>query len=46
MDMTIRGLGLSEREEDQIVAFLQTMTDGYTRPYTDFDMFTGSCPKP
>ena len=44
MDMTIGSLGLSEEEEDQLVAFLQTLTDGYTRLYTDVDTFTGSCP--
>jgi CheB methylesterase len=29
--------------EDQIVAFLQTLTDGYTTPYPDKDTFTGAC---
>jgi cytochrome c peroxidase len=42
-DMTIGNLGLSDLEEDQIVAFLRTLTDGFTRPYTDFNQFTGSC---
>jgi cytochrome c peroxidase len=42
-DMTIGHLGLSDTEENQVVAFLQTLTDGFTRPYTDFDTFTGSC---
>jgi cytochrome c peroxidase len=45
-DMTIGNLGLSEEEEDQIVAFLRTLTDGHTRPYTDFNTFTGRCPGP
>jgi cytochrome c peroxidase len=45
IDMTIGSLGLSDRQEHQIVAFLQILTDGYTRPYTDFDTFTGSCPQ-
>lgn len=43
-DMTIGNLGLTDAEEDQLVAFLQTLTDGYTRPYTDFNTFTGKCP--
>jgi cytochrome c peroxidase len=43
MDMTIGKLGLTDREEDQIVAFMQTLTDGYTRPYPDRDTFTGTC---
>jgi cytochrome c peroxidase len=42
-DMTIGNLGLTDQEEDQLVAFLRTLTDGYTRPYTDFNMFTGTC---
>ena len=29
VNKTIGRLGLSEREEDQIVAFLKTLTDGY-----------------
>lgn len=44
MDMTIGHLGLTDEEENQLVAFLQTLTDGYTRPYTDFHTFTGRCP--
>jgi cytochrome c peroxidase len=44
VDMTVGSLGLSDAEEDQIVAFLRTLTDGYTRPYTDFNTFTGTCP--
>jgi cytochrome c peroxidase len=43
IDMTIGNLGLTDREEDQIVAFLQTLTDGYTRPYPDINTFTGKC---
>jgi cytochrome c peroxidase len=43
-DMTIGNLGLTDAEEDQLVAFLRTLTDGYTRPYTDFNTFTGKCP--
>jgi cytochrome c peroxidase len=42
-DMTIGMLGLSDTEENQIVAFLQTLTDGYTTPYPDIDKYTGVC---
>jgi cytochrome c peroxidase len=43
LDMTTGNLGLSDKEEDQIVAFLQTLTDGFTRPYPDRNTFTGVC---
>jgi cytochrome c peroxidase len=43
IDMTSGNLGLTEKEEDQIVAFLQTLTDGYTKPYPNRDTFTGTC---
>ncbi len=43
IDMTTGKLGLTDREENQIVAFLQTLTDGFTRPYPDSDKFTGAC---
>jgi cytochrome c peroxidase len=43
IDMTIGDLGLSDHEEDLIVVFLRTLTDGFTRPYTNIDTFTGSC---
>jgi len=43
MDMTIGNLGLTDKEEDQIVAFLQTLSDGYTRPYPDVNTYSGSC---
>jgi cytochrome c peroxidase len=42
-DMTVGKLGLTDQEEDQIVAFLQTLTDGFTRPYPDMNTFTGVC---
>jgi len=32
VDQTVGRLGLADREEDQIVAFLKTLTDGYTLP--------------
>ena len=41
-DMTFGNLGLTDGEEDQIVAFLQTLTDGFTTPYPDHDAYTGS----
>ena len=43
MDMTIGKLGLTDAEENQIVAFLQTLSDGYTRPYPDINTYTGVC---
>ena len=43
IDMTTGNLGLTDHEEDQIVAFLQTLTDGYTTPYPDSDTYTGVC---
>jgi cytochrome c peroxidase len=43
IDMTSGNLGLTDKEEDQIVAFLQTLTDGFTRPYPNMDTFTGKC---
>src|SRR5258706_6920315 len=43
IDMTTGMLGLTDQEENQIVAFLQTLTDGYTRPYPNSDTFTGAC---
>ena len=36
-------LGLTDKEEDQIVAFLEPLTDGYTAPYPNSDTFTGNC---
>jgi cytochrome c peroxidase len=43
IDMTTGNLGLTDQEEDQIVTFLQTLSDGYTTPYPDINTFTGSC---
>jgi cytochrome c peroxidase len=43
IDMTTGNLGLTSLEENQIVAFLQTLTDGFTRPYPNSDTFTGIC---
>jgi cytochrome c peroxidase len=43
IDMTTGKLGLTDKEEDQIVAFLETLTDGFTTLYPDRDKFTGAC---
>jgi cytochrome c peroxidase len=43
IDMTSGNLGLTDKEEDQIVKFLQTLSDGFTSPYVNADTFTGSC---
>ena len=32
-----------DKEENQIVKFLQTLSDGFTRPYPNSDTFTGAC---
>jgi cytochrome c peroxidase len=41
--MTVGKLGLTDEEENQIVAFLKTLTDGYTTPYPDINTYTGTC---
>ena len=43
IDTTTGNLGLTDQEENQIVAFMQALTDGFTRPYPDRDKFTGAC---
>jgi cytochrome c peroxidase len=43
LDTTTGMLGLTDQEEDQIVAFLQILTDGFTAPYPNSDTFTGRC---
>jgi cytochrome c peroxidase len=43
IDMTTGNLGLTDQEEDLIVVFLQTLTDGFTRPYPNLNTFTGTC---
>jgi hypothetical protein len=45
IDTTSGNLGLTDKEEDQIVAFLETLSDGFTRPYPNMDTFTGACMK-
>src|ERR1700732_3606631 len=43
--MTTGNLGLTDEEENQIVKFLETLSDGFTRPYRNRDTFTGACMK-
>jgi cytochrome c peroxidase len=43
IDMTSGNLGLTDQEENQIVQFLETLSDGFTRPYLNIDTFTGAC---
>jgi cytochrome c peroxidase len=43
IDMTVGNLMLSDTEENQIVAFLGTLSDGFTTPYPDINTFTGQC---
>jgi cytochrome c peroxidase len=43
VDMTTGMLGLTDTEENQIVAFLKTLNDGYTTPYPDVGTYTGTC---
>ena len=49
MDMTVGKLGLTDTEENQIVAFMQTLTDGFNpanpnvSTYPDINTFTGTC---
>ena len=42
-DMTVGKLGLTDAEENQIVAFLQTLNDGFTTPFPDIGTYTGAC---
>jgi cytochrome c peroxidase len=43
VDTTTGNLGLSDTEENQIVAFLQALNDGYTTPFPDINTYTGTC---
>src|SRR6266481_3972714 len=43
IDMTVGNLGLTDAEEDLVVTFMQTLTDGFTTPYPDRNTFTGTC---
>ena len=42
-DMTTGNLGLTDAEENQIVAFLQTLSDGFTTPYPYIGTYQGAC---
>jgi cytochrome c peroxidase len=43
IDHTVGSLGLTDHEEDQIVAFMETLSDGFTKAYPDVNTFTGNC---
>jgi len=43
IDMTSGNLGLTDEEENQIVAFLQTLSDGFTKSYPNSDVYMGAC---
>jgi len=43
IDMTTGSLGLTDKEENQVVAFLQMLSDGYSTPYPNANTFTGKC---
>src|SRR5260370_12081818 len=43
IDCTTGSLGLTDMEENQVVAFLQTLTDGFTVPFPNINTFTGTC---
>jgi cytochrome c peroxidase len=41
--MTVGDLELTDEEENQIVAFLETLIDGYTTSYPDINTYTDKC---
>ena len=43
VDMTVGKIGLTNHEEDLIVTFLQTLTDGFIAPYPDIKAYSGKC---
>src|SRR5205085_1610803 len=43
LDHTVGHLGLTDHEEDLIVMFMQTLTDGFTKPYPNINTYTGKC---
>jgi cytochrome c peroxidase len=43
VNTTFGNLGLTDQEENLIVTFMLTLTDGFTTPYPDIDTFTGQC---
>jgi len=42
-DMTVGKLNLTDHEEDLIVIFLETLTDGFTTAFPDRNTFRGTC---
>jgi hypothetical protein len=43
VDMTVGKLGLTDQEENQLVAYLLTLTDGFSRTYPNQDVYSGQC---
>jgi cytochrome c peroxidase len=43
LDHTVGHLGLTDHEEELIVIFMQTLTDGFTKPYPNINTYTGTC---
>jgi cytochrome c peroxidase len=43
IDMTVGNLGLTDQEENEVVAVMQAATDGFDEPYPNIDTFTGTC---
>jgi len=43
IDMTVGKLNLTDHEEDLIVTFLETLTDGFTTPFPDRNTYRGKC---
>ncbi len=43
IDCTTGNLGLTDREEDLIVIFLETLTDGFITPFPNINTYTGTC---
>ncbi|HWE24514.1 MAG TPA: cytochrome c peroxidase [Myxococcales bacterium] len=43
IDTTVGKLGLTDEEENQIVAFLQTLTDGHSVAFPNINAYTGRC---
>jgi hypothetical protein len=43
IDMTVGNLGLTDHEENLVVTFMETLTDGFTTRYPNIGTFTGKC---
>jgi cytochrome c peroxidase len=43
IDMTVGKLNLTDHEEDLIVTFLETLTDGFTTAFPDRNTYRGKC---